>query len=163
MKFKRTIISLFAAAALSSAAVAQEPASTLLVNFHNGEVARYILSDTPVVTFEGDNLVVTSEKAQGTHARADVSHFEFKKEDIPTGIVAPGTNGADFTFVYTDNNTVTVSSASLRYVDLYTAAGVKVATAYAADGTATLDLSGVAAGVYVVSPDCHNAVKIVKK
>lgn len=158
------ILMLAAGAPASSAQDSGQQLETLLiVNLNIGSVEKYRLSDTPVVTFEGKEMVVTSDAASGSFTRADVSHFEVKKDWFSGAEAATLTPETSFSFTYTDNANVTVAAPELKFVELFTTAGVKVARANATDGTATINLTSLPAGVYLVAPDCHKAIKIVKK
>lgn len=172
MKLKKIFVSLIAAVAVAFAGstslhaedTAGELKSLLMIHLHSGSIDKYILSDTPEVTFEGEDLVVNSSAAQTSYGRSDVSHFEIKKdwysavEETPAEALA-----ADFTLKFTDNATVEVTASALTRVDLYTVAGVKVAAVAADGGVATVSVADLAPGVYIVAPDCHPAVKIVKR
>lgn len=156
-------VALLACAPVATAQETGQPVTMLMVNLHNGSIEKYLLSDTPVVTFDGDAMVVTSDGASGTYDRPDVSHFEIKKDWYSEAEAVTLTPEVSFSFTYTDNANVTVAAPALTRVDLYTPAGVKVAQATATDGTATISLAALPAGVYLVAPDCHKAIKIIKK
>lgn len=157
------ILALVVGSPASPAQETGQPETLLLVNLHSGSVEKYRLSDTPVVTFDGDEIVVTADAASGRYTRADVSHFEIKKDWYSGAEATTLTPETSFSFTYTDNANVTVAAPALTRVDLYTPAGVKVAQATATDGTATISLASLPAGVYLVAPDCHKAIKIIKK
>lgn len=172
MKFKKLFISLIALAVVAITGTQQVRAeedgsvltSLLMMHLHSGSIDKYILSDVPEVTFEGENMVVNSAAAQTSYLRSEVSHFEIKKdwysavEETPAEAIA-----ADFTLKFVDNATVEVSASALTRVDLYTVGGVKVASVAADGGVAAVSVADLASGVYLVAPDCHPAVKIVKR
>lgn len=170
MKIKKTVISLLAAAITTLSAApslsAQEQGelvTMLMVNLHNGQVDRYRLPDTPVVTFKDDRLVVTSDVTCNEYPRSDVSHFEIKK-DWYSGIETPAcADNETFTLTFTDNASVTVSAPALSRVEIFTLGGVNVASATATGSVATINVSHLSPGVYLVSPDCHPAIKIIKR
>ena len=55
-----------------------------------------------------------------------------------------------------------MASRKLTRVELFDTAGHRLMSVAAEDGNARLSLAGLASGVYV-APDCHPAVKVVKK
>ena len=165
MKKFFTIIA-FAAVALCNAfgANAQDEVTLLTVNLKNGNVEQFNLPDKPVVTFEDGKMLVKSGEMSGEYVFAEVSHFSFEKGAMLAGIDEIATDGNAFTFSYTDNATVFLAAPALEWVALYTVQGVEVAKVKAdASGVATVDVSSLAPGVYVVAPNCHSALKIVKK
>ncbi len=56
-----------------------------------------------------------------------------------------------------------MASEKLTRADLFTIGGAKVASAPAVGGVVTLSVAELPAGVYIVAPDCREAVKIIKK
>ena len=56
-----------------------------------------------------------------------------------------------------------VASPRLTRVDLFDTAGHKLASVAAVGGNATVSLADFGAGVYIVVPDCHEAIKVVRK
>ena len=170
MKIKKTMISLLGAALIAlSAAQAMpaqeqgEPVTTLLVKLHDGSVDKYRLSDTPEVTFDGDQMTVASTETTGTYTRSDVSHFEIRKEWYSAVGKRVATEEASFTFTYVDNANVIVTSNSLSIVEVFSAGGLKMTTVAAVNGSATISVADFSPGVYIIAPDCHQAVKIVKR
>ena len=166
---KKFIASLFVAvisALCVTGASAQDGGTTevktLRVNMKDGGVHKFRLPDSPIVTFKGENMEITSAGMQGSYARADVSHFDFVI-DKQSSIDAASMNPDDFTLSFTDNANVVLASPRLTKVDLYDTAGRKIASLQASDGKAVVAVGHLAPGAYLVSPDCHPAVKIVKR
>lgn len=150
------------AMALSSFASEQEPFTSVTVNLHNGTKEYYAITDSPEVKIENHQLIVTSPTLTGTYEFADVSHFSFEKRIITDveGIIAPD---AAFSFAMI-NNHIIVSAPELEWVKMFNAGGVQVASEAAdSNHVVDIDISNLAAGVYIVTPSCHQAIKIVKQ
>lgn len=171
MKFKNILISLIATTAVAFAspltahAENEEtaPVSMLLIHLNDDKVDQYILSQTPEVTFEGTDLVVNSNDAFTNYDRSNVSHFEIKKVQIASVEQTPADELAKgFTLKYVDNATLEVYANGLSQVEIYNASGMKVASAKADQGKATISVADLTPGIYVVTTNCHQAVKIVK-
>ena len=139
---------------------AQEPVTPMTViniNTKDGGVTRYFLS---VVD---DKLVINADEIEELElSRAEVSHIDFS-EDWTGSVSADQLHVNDFVFSFIDNNTVMMASPSLSHAEVFDIVGHKMATVFAADGNLTISLVDFPAGVYVIAPDCHAAVKIVKK
>ncbi|MDE6527495.1 MAG: hypothetical protein K2L78_00415, partial [Muribaculaceae bacterium] len=68
-----------------------------------------------------------------------------------------------FTLSFTDNANVVINAPRLTAADLFDTAGRKILSVVATDGNAVLKVGHLAPGVYIVAPDCHPAVKIIKR
>jgi hypothetical protein len=157
---KKYIIT-FCVALMAFAASAQQQVLTVLqLHLSNGTVDKYILANKPVVSFGDGNLIVTSAEATNTYEFNAVENFDFDK--ITTGVDDITAEENTFTVCF-DSNILTVAATELQHVEVFGLNGVKVAAASASDGVAEIDLTSIPAGVYVVSTNCHKAVKIVKK
>lgn len=133
------------------------------VNTKDGSVSRFLITSKPVVHIVDDRLVVKADELADLELlRDEVSHIDFS-EDGSSALDAANLGENDFTLSFIDNNTVQIVSPRLTRADLFDIAGHKLASASTADGNITLSLAELPAGVYVVAPDCHTAVKIVKK
>ena len=145
---------------------AQEPVTPMTViniNTKDGGVTRYFLSSKPVVSVVDDKLVINADEIEELElSRAEVSHIDFS-EDWTGSVSADQLHVNDFVFSFIDNNNVMMASPSLSHAEVFDIVGHKMATVFAADGNLTISLVDFPAGVYVIAPDCHAAVKIVKK
>ncbi len=124
--------------------------SALLITFHDGTTASYVLSEKPRVTFGDGTLQIATSDASTEYARADVSRFTFI-DATEAGISQPTADR--IAFEYRDN-TVRVSGAPIEV--------------YAADGTLvdkgfnTLSLANHSPGVYLVKVN-RQVIKVMKK
>lgn len=152
--------------ALCDGIKAQQPddiVTFVKINKMDGAVHRYALPDKPVINFADDKIVVSAQELENLDIpRSEVSHIDFEKGKY-SSIDAANLNSDDFTFGFVDNTTVMVASPRLTRVDLFDTAGHKLASVAAVGGNATVSLADFGAGVYIVVPDCHEAIKVVRK
>ncbi len=138
-----------------------KPVTVVNINKTDGTLSKFYLPSRPVVNVTDDKLVVTGDDIKEMEfLRSDVSHIDFGKEK-PSAAVDVAAN--EFVFSYLDNSTVRMSAAALTRADLYDLSGNLRASATARDGAVTLSLESLPAGIYLVAPDCHPAIKIVRK
>lgn len=165
MKKIFTILSAIAVALVFAfGASAQERVTVVSVYLQNGQAEYFKVADKPSVTFGDHKITVSSDALTGEYNFDDVSHFAFEDANDVMGIEEVGGDNASFTFVYTDNANVYISAPDLKWAKVFSVQGSEVAAATAnADGVVTLNIAGLAPGVYVVTPSCHSAVKIVKR
>ena len=128
------------------------PVTVVNINTKDGGVTHYRLPSKPVITMVEDLELL----------RAEVSHIDFAL-DWSGSVDAAGLADNEFVFSFVDNTTVQMASPRLTRADLFDVAGHKLASVVTADGNLTISLADLPAGVYVVAPDCHPAVKIVRK
>ena len=112
------------------------------------ETVAVALADNPVITYANDQLVITTAEKQVEVAVAEIKGYNFTEEE-PAAIKN----------VMADHKTTRgmVAFDHLKAgstVTLYNAKGERVcSTAALADGTAVIDMHGLAKGVYVVRSD----------
>lgn len=151
-------IVLFAVIAGSSS-MAQTTCLTL--NFTTGDVAKFALNEQPVMTFgESNVMIATSAGLNVSYERADVKDFNFT-QGTTSGISEAAADGT-LTVDLTTPDVLVVRANKLGNVAVYNAAGQLAATATAADGVATVDISALPTGVYVVAVEGHKSFKINK-
>ena len=86
-----------------------------------------------------------------------------KIDDITIVSGAVGTIDANAIRVYRSGNVINVAAPSaINVVDIYNAAGTKVASAAPATGVAAINISDFARGLYIVNVKVGNATKSVK-
>lgn len=141
---KKLTMLIFALLAAVTASMAQDTA--LNMEMRNGGKHSFLLSDKPLVTLSGSQLVITtSNQVKATFTLHDVRQYSF---GAPTGITAPGTTAS-----YERQGDVLVfrGVADKTQVAVYTLGGVRVAAPLSsvADGV-SLSLSDLSAGAYIV-------------
>lgn len=147
---KRRMILLLAAALLvpMSSLWAADLITTLIILTKDNAQHQFALPDKPKVTFEGNNLLVTSDKTTASFALSDVVRFTYQDID-PSGIQEvyskdTGVSFEDGVLVISQikaNSTVCVYSLDGRLVRQLAAKRA---------GTYRLNLSSLPFGVYLV-------------
>lgn len=147
---KRRMILLLAAALLvpMSSLWAADLVTTLIILTKDNAQHQFALPDKPKVTFEGNNLLVTSDKTTASFALSDVVRFTYQDID-PSGIQEvyskdTGVSFEDGVLVISQikaNSTVCVYSLDGRLVRQLAAKRA---------GTYRLNLSSLSFGVYLV-------------
>ncbi len=130
----------------------------LRINFTSGECTHYLLSDAPSIAFTDDDMVITVGETSTNVAKSTVDGFTFT--DGQDGIAQAKV--ADTTFALS-GDCLTVNGEKPSGVTITAVNGRQVASASAADQSVTIDLSGLAAGVYVVTANGSESIKIIKK
>ncbi len=140
--------------------MADELKDGLIVHLHNGKTVKYILEQTPVVTFVEDKLHIESTAVKDDHKLSDVDKFTFDKvstslEDLTAG---------DYLISVTDNRVLLQgftpgSSVTLTDVQGRTVTRATVSTT----GEATVDMAELVAGVYVVATADGKTFRVLKK
>ena len=145
---KRIRLILLAAILLLPSLLQAETAQYLVLTRNNTEVAKFALNDKPVITFSEGNLIVTcqGEEILSTSMEGLRSSFE----DITTGIQdVHGEKPVRPTFAFGEaifeglkaGDRITIYSLDGKVVDHTTAAE---------DGRATIDVSRLGKGVFIL-------------
>ena len=166
MKKLFTIIAVAAVTCLGSlSAAAQETTTHLTVNLHDGTTEHYKLLDEPTVKMVNHQIVVSSPTVEGTYDFEKGSHFSFEqRKEETTEISDSMTEDTSFAFSFIDNATVIISAPNLEWVNVFNVGGVLIGTEKPdSNHVATLDVSILPAGTYIIAPSCHSAIKIVKR
>lgn len=158
----RTLCCLLVAACAGlqlNAAVADD-LKVLVVELQTGDMEDFLFADQPVVSFEGEKVLVTSSVASTEYERNDVKKFYFAAQATA---IADAQGKSAFSFEYIDNQTVRIKGNGLSEASLYNAEGKLVAKSQAAGESISVSLNGYAPGVYILSVPGHTSLKIVKK
>lgn len=137
--------------------------TTFVLHLMNGETHSFRLPDTPVVTFDESDIIVSSAVAEFSHVRSDVEHMDFGKDDAMSGLSGNTDYDNDFSFSFTDNCTVEISGNRVASASVCSVSGATVVWQQAYDGAVNLDVSMLPPGVYVVVIPNYDSVKIIKK
>ena len=161
MKVKFTILSLLFAFAITSVWAADKQ-NTLIVLTKNNVMHQFVLADKPKVTFEGNQLKVTCEKASASASfnLSDIIRFTYEGKDA-AGIDELTVDPAEISM---EGGTLVISQMKANStVNVYSMDGklVRQLTAQRA-GTYRLSLSSFPAGVYLVKADNYT-FKITKQ
>lgn len=143
---KKTLILL--AAALSALA-ANAGNYALKVNLRQGSSATYILSDKPVITYSGNDVIIKSQGIEDSYLLSDVKSFTFT-ENGTSGIESVTDN---VTYEFHDN----VFTCEGQVITVYNLSGRKVAS-----GSNSVSLESLDRGIYIVNTG-NRAIKVMKK
>lgn len=142
---KKTIIMALGLLLLPVAGMAQ----TLVLTQRNGTVNRFALSDEPVITYSGSDVVVKCGDSELVTDMADVLSCTFDSETTAIDKLPAQPGGAEAKM-----NFAGMSVEGLRAGDrvaVYTIDGKAVSSSRAnADGSAALQLDGPRGSVYIV-------------
>ena len=158
---KQFLLTLLMAVLCSMSAWAEEGTLTkfLTIEHKDGSETHFALMQNPLVQFGDDNITVSC-MGDTQIPRSEVSRFYFSDRSFGS---IDDVKGGDTFVQYLDNNHLVISANGLKEATAYGMNGVAAATAKAADGTVTLDLSNAPAGVYVVSLPGLESIKFIKK
>ena len=129
------------------ARVAEENVTCMVLTLTDGTVNRFALTDAPTVTYEGENLVVSTGDEQFTTALSGISQLTF--EQVPLGI---GEMGKESTKpVFTPGQARFEGLSTHATVSVYTIDGKMLSSTRAnEEGTVSIDLSTLPQGVYIL-------------
>ena len=148
MKTKKLLTTMLLLFAVVQSGLAADLVATLVVLTKDNTTHQFVLADKPNVTFEGTNLVVTSDKATATFALSDVVRFTYVKSDV-SGIDEIADTEAGV--VYQDGVLVISQIQAGESVSVYALDGRMVQQLKAShSGTYRLSLASLPFGVYLV-------------
>ena len=129
------------------ARVAEENVTCMVLTLTDGTVNRFALTDAPTVTYEGENLVVSTGDEQFTTALSGISQLTF--EQVPLGI---GEMAKESTKpVFTPGQARFEGLSTHATVSVYTIDGKMLSSTRAnEEGTVSIDLSALPQGVYIL-------------
>lgn len=141
------------------AAFAADNADRLILNYVNGESVEILLSEMPVITFEGDELKLSTTSTTLKCPLADLQDYTFDGASMSLDDrLIP-----NFSFKQ-DGDLLTVKSADGKpNIKLYDIQGIEMSPAVRiADDACLISIEDFVPGVYVILIDNHS-FKIVKK
>ena len=140
--------------------ISAEEINALCLHLASGKQITCLLDERPVVTFNDDDLVMTTHMSQVSYKSSDVLKFTYAYVD-PSGIVETKFQNAMFNFGKNTLQATNIEPSSK--VELYTADGILVASSVAdANGNVTLKLSAHSGTVFIVKTSVAN-FKITKQ
>ena len=106
-------------------------------------------------------MLVSSNSSQTAYERSEVAYFDFTKGPA-SSIDSTVATDTDYNFLY-DGTTVRITGAHITSATIRNSSGVTVLSDKSVSGTVTFNISGLDAGIYIVTADSHNPVKIIKQ
>ena len=141
-------------------ASAENFAHSLIVNKKSGESVEYKFEADPKVTFDAEDMVITTGDATVRHAIIDLENLKFTKT---VGLDKVEASKAEISVAVTASYVSVQGLEAGARLAVYALDGRPMADAAAdASGTATVNISNLSAGIYVAAADAHS-FKFVKK
>lgn len=160
-KLKRWVLSAMAAAAITGRTVATEPA--IVVIDTDGARQEIALSNLDRVAFGASQVTVQTRDSEEPVRYAYSSVDRILLNESVSSLTSLAVDGRIAVWPTVTSSAVNIAGAPEGTgVNVYCPDGATVASATAADGTLSIDLSGVPQGVYVVAVGSQS-VKILKK
>lgn len=145
----RKLILTLALAAAGYTGADAEVINAMKVTLNNGDTEVFVLADKPQMTFDGDELVVTSPVLTKQYPRSSVKNVTFFGKDASVSDIQA--EGTVYTFV--DN----IFSCPGADITVYNLSGVVVA-----NGHETVSLAGQTNGIYIIKTN-NQTLKVVKR
>lgn len=131
----------------------------MMLHLASGKQVVCLLDEMPIVTFSGDEVVLTTHMNEVSYQSADVLKFTYLYVD-PTGVNK--INAPHSMFSFGENALAVTGAEPDTQIAVYTVDGVLVASAKTSkDGAATVNLPEQSGKVYVVKTSVAN-FKITK-
>ncbi|MBP3717760.1 MAG: hypothetical protein J6I79_09735 [Paludibacteraceae bacterium] len=138
---------------------AQAAVSYMTIEKTNGEKFSFLLAETPVITFVGDDLVVNGS-SETSYAVTDVKNYHFTETDQT--VVEKQTSEL-LRFVVLDEGVVEVQNATpASKVFLISAAGVVLSTTFVSENCSAVVSLPASKGLFVISVG-NKSIKLIRK
>lgn len=163
IKFMQALLGLVLLAPMAAYAAGGDETSVdlLVLKMVDETTAEFNLADKPTISFVDGKFLVTSKSVTTDYKQADVTEFHFEKKNVTDGI-GPVVNGL-FSFVYNDNDHVTIFGSKAKKISVYTVDGKLLKSQTITDGKVTVNLDNLKAGIYVLNLEKEHTFKIIKK
>ena len=131
----------------------------LLVNTTSGKMT-FSLSNVPEISFTTTDVVIKVDEVVTTISKADLIDFVFEKADIPSSLQSM--SNAAISYHWLSNGDVELTNfGSIDIVNVYTITG-QLLTTQMGVGLSIIPLSQMPSGVYIVSVNYGQTLKITK-
>lgn len=128
----------------------------LTIEHNNGTTTSIALTEIPVLSFEGSDMLVTSSNFNSRFARDQIINFHFTQQE-PAAIES--VDAGTYSVMFTANH-LSISGSDVSHAEVYDLGGCLLTTATATNGAISIDLSQYRKGVYLVAVKGHPAFKI---
>lgn len=136
-----------------------EEMTRLTIEHNDGTSTHMLLTDSPVLTFDGGDMLIKSENIDMRVSRSEISKMHFTKS-TPTSVENTFQN--DYTVCYLDG-ILTVSGENLTDATVFDTTGRQTNRFHATDGVITADMSTCTPGIYIVAISGHPSIKLLVK
>lgn len=149
----------FFALFLALTASAQDNINALKLHFVSGRQVIVLLDSEPVITFPGDQFVLSTHMNVVSYNAGEISKYTYASV-VPSGITNPDAGGT--TFAFTESGIVATHLAPGSAVGVYSVDGALVSSGKAdVHGNATIGVPARSGAVYVIKTSVVN-FKITK-
>ncbi len=132
-----------------------ETMTNLVITYHTGNTTILALDTRPVLTFEGEDLVVTDTSSTISIPIADIKDYRFVES---TDIDEKSTPA-----LFANGHVIITSLPESTPAYVHTVGGMVVMERHAdAQGTADIDLGALQSGIYIISTRTSH-IKVTKK
>lgn len=137
--------------------VADSMAYVMNIDLKDGGVAEYVLSQKPVMTYSGNDMVVTLPDGVFSYCRSDISRISFNEsngvEEVP---------GASCRFEFV-NNVLTLPAGVSDFTLCDVAGKIVMSSSLSSEEKCVINLNTLPKGVYIVNIPNHKSFKVYKK
>lgn len=135
--------------------------NTLTIHQKDGQKFSYGFEEKPVVSFNGDTLIIRSTNTVIHYGISSLSKFTYDDNETSVGLVKSDTNKASISL---DEYTINIAGAKADIKVMLIGADGKQLASYKTDkeGTVTFSISELPNGAYIISSESLT-VKILKK
>ena len=134
--------------------------TTLTIHFKNGTTTNIKLYTRPIISFEGEQIVLKSPVANISYPSSEVVRFTYMKNGVPVGINTPNNDGA---YIQSNDQIVFDKGLKVENIQLFSEDGKCLTPVISnANGRCAMSLSSLPAGVYILNVNGQTS-KILKK
>lgn len=139
---------------------ASKNVNKLVIEFKDGEIISYALSDEPEVSIVDKSIVVSSTKLSNIFERESIKEFRFEKTS--TSIDEIKDDGIKI--IKMDDSEMVISSNRSCMYEIFDVQGRKVQSIVKnGPGVVHLDISSFNKGIYVIRINENKTIKFLKK
>ena len=126
--------------------------NTIVVCQNDGTMARFALTEKPVVTYSAGELVMTTNKTSVQYPMNRLLKIYFDVAEVPDGIDVEVTQPEDVQFAFRDGALVVSGGEAGAIVNLYRLDGVSAGQfRLDGNGTVTIPTGSLSKGLYIVT------------
>lgn len=128
--------------------------NVIVVCQKDGTVAKFAFTEKPVVTYSGDELVMTTNKTSVQYPMNRLLKIYFDVAEVPDGIDVEVTQPEDVQFAFRDGGLVVSGGKAGAVVNLYRLNGVAAGQFRLDDnGCVTISTDHLSRGVYIMKAE----------
>lgn len=155
---KKIILAIVAVLATAFGAAAADYAYTLVVNKTDGSKVNFLFENTPVASFDNDNLNILESLSglEFSYPLSEITDMTFDKELIPDGVENINLGESDVAFGLSKETIDVFGLTAGSLVNIYDLKGTLRAQGIVnADKKASLSIAGLEHGAFIVKAGNH--------